>query len=95
MNVIIEKIGVRDGKERFILVDSQSGAAITQRDVSEPTMRKYLKSIGETDPLIDEAFAKARKRFDKVQAAKESEADDSFEDIFTEIVLEDGDSDIE
>jgi hypothetical protein len=93
MNVVIEKIGETSGKERFVLVNIKSGKVVTKNDVSEPTMRSYLKRIGETETLIDEAFEKARKRFNNSHA--ESADHDDLEDIFSEVTLdEEGGSDI-
>lgn len=89
MNVVIEKSGERDGKERFVLLNMNTGEVITKRDVSEVTMRKYLTSIGETSKLIDEGFAKARLRFQKKHDDSVAQEDDELSDIFSEIALED------
>jgi len=92
MKVVLEKVGERNGKERFVLADIATGQVITKKDVSEPTMRKYLKGTGENDKLIDECLDKARKRFDKAQMEGGDEGE--LEDIFSEISLEGDGSDV-
>ena len=92
MKVVVEKVGEKDGMDRFVLADMATGQVITKKDVSEPTMRKYLKSTGESDKLIDQCFEKARKRFEKAQMEREDEGE--LEDIFSEISLEGDGSDV-
>ncbi len=87
MNVLVTKVGVKDGQERFILADASTGDSIVKRDVSERTLRDYLKTLGGTDHVVDEAFLKARKRFSKGEGPCH-EVVDEIEDIYTEIVLE-------
>ncbi len=89
MNVVIEKFGERDGQERFVLLNMKTGDVITKRDVSEKTLRKYLKGIGESAKLIDLGFAKARSRFEKKHNESAEQEDDELSDIFSEITLED------
>ena len=83
MNAVVEKIGEADGKERFLLVDQKSGKPLTQKPVSEATMRRYLASVGESEKLIDECFRKARGRYDKSH-----DQDDDLDDILEEIGLD-------
>ncbi len=92
MNAIVEKIGEKKGKERFILVCAKTGSVITKKDVSESTMVRFLKEIGESKNLIAEALEKARKRFDKAEAAKDDE--EELDDIFSEVAFDDDDGDI-
>ncbi len=81
MNIAVEKSGMRDGKERFILVNSKTGKEITLGDVSEPTMRGWLSKKGFDDPLNDECLTKARKRYDKTELS-----DTDFEYFLSDLV---------
>jgi hypothetical protein len=82
MDILVEKIGEREGKERFVLVNSKTHKVITVKDVSEPTLRKFLRGKGAKDDFIDECLQKARKRFEKTNHKAEEE--DDF-DIFNEV----------
>ena len=86
MKVVVEKTGEDGGQERFVLVNQKTGDAIVKSDVSEPSLRKYLSDIGESDKLIEECFRKARKRYDK---AKQASGDENLDDIFSEIGIDD------
>ncbi len=100
MNIAVEKVGVREGKERFVLVNTVTGSPITARDVSEPTMRRFLAQRGYDNGLIDECFRKARSRHERASTAKakaaaasaETADADDFDLFLTEIGLEDEES---
>ena len=90
MNVVVQKVGEKDGVERFVLLNQKTGDVITKNDVSEPTLRKYLLGAGETEKLIDDCLHKARRRYDKSHASKDDDADqEGLDDIFSEIGLDD------
>lgn len=63
MDVRIEKVGERNGQDRFRLVNAGSGAPITVQDNSEETIRKYFRGKGLSKGYLDECFQKARSRF--------------------------------
>lgn len=83
MKIAVEKCGERNGQDRFVLVNADTGTVITTNDVSEPTLRRFLKSKGNADAMIDECLRKARKRF-----AKTVDEEESLDDFFTEIGLD-------
>lgn len=63
MDVRIEKVGERNGQDRFRLVNASSGAPVTVQDNSEETIRKYFRGKGLSKGYLDECFQKARSRF--------------------------------
>ena len=81
MNVLVEKVGIKKGVERFVLVNQKTGDSVLKSDVSERTMRNYLLRAGESETLISDCFRKARKRFDKSQLAEDDDLDNILEEI--------------
>lgn len=79
MDVVIQKVGERDGKERFVLAKASSGEVITAKDASEGTIRKYFRAKGLSNGFLDECLQKSRARYDKKlkAAAKPSPASSS------------------
>jgi len=69
MQIGIKKIGERDGKERFILYNRKTGDKIIKKDVSEPTMRNWLKSRDFPSELVDRCFELARSKFAETEAS--------------------------
>lgn len=67
MDVMIRKVGERDGKERFELVNVQTGDVITSKDASESSVRRYFKGKGLSNKYLDECFQKARARLQESQ----------------------------
>lgn len=90
MDIAIEQIGERDGKERFVLVNVKTKKVITERDVSEPTLRKWLMEKFGDKAMIDKCFDKARKRFKKPAVGSATVDDElDFDEFLSEIGLED------
>ena len=85
MKVAIQKVGERDGRERFVLVNYKTHETITVKDVSEPTLRKWLTGKGMDAAAINEGFRKAKKRYD-LDAAENDDTD--FDEFLTEIGLD-------
>ena len=85
MKVAIQKVGERDGRERFVLVDYKTHETITANDVSEPTLRKWLVSKGMDVAVINESFRKAKKRYDLDAAGND---DTDFDEFLNEIGLD-------
>ncbi len=81
MDIIVQKVGDRDGRERFVLANAKTGEPIMLNDVSEPTMRRFLKSRGKSDEFLDTCFRKARSRFDKSHVHDEEDFDVFLEEI--------------
>jgi hypothetical protein len=65
VEIAIKKVGQRDGKERFVLVSTQTREVITVSDVSETSLRRFFLQRGVTKELIDQCLARARRRYDE------------------------------
>ena len=96
MDVSIKKIGQRDGKERFELVDFVSREVVTVNDVSEATLRAYFHKRGVGDDTLDDCFMQARESYEQATAsgppvdnAADSEEEDDL--LFDVDLSEDGD----
>lgn len=95
MQIGIKKIGEREGKERFVLYNRKTGDQIIKKDVSEPTMRKWLEGRKFPSELVDRCFELAREKYNQSEAPQpQAEAEDSDEmdlDFFlAELEDEDG-----
>ena len=53
VEIAIKKVGQRDGKERFVLVNARTRQILTVNDVSERSLRNYFRKRGMADALID------------------------------------------
>ena len=84
MQIGIKKTGERDGKERFVLYNRTTGDQIIKKDVSEPTMRKWLASRKFPSELVDRCFEIAREKFaeKKSTAPDEKDSDEMDLDFF-------------
>ena len=96
VDVAIKKVSERDGKDRFILVNATTRQVITVNDVSEATLRRFLRDKGASEDLLNDCVAKARKNYGKgtrkasvpVSDAQETMGDD---DLLFELGLGDDD----
>ena len=70
----IKKVGQRDGKERFVLVNTETREIITVKDVTETSLRRFFKQRGVKDDVIEQCITRARRRYD--EAPKRSPVDE-------------------
>lgn len=75
MEIAIKKVGQRDGKERFVLVSTETREIITVKDVSEEPLRRFFLQLGVADEVINQCLARARRRYD--EAARRSPVDEN------------------
>ena len=72
VDVAIKKVGQRDGKDRFVLVNVKTRKVITVNDVSEGALRRFFHKRGTSDKLIDQCLQRSRHRYEKAAAASRS-----------------------
>lgn len=65
MELTIKKVGQRDGRDRFVLVDNQSRAVITVHDVSEEAIRRFFRQRKVSELAVEGALVRARRRYDE------------------------------
>jgi hypothetical protein len=99
VDITIKKVGRRDGKDRFVLVDPRTRRVLTVNDVSEGSLRRFFTMRGAEESMIDEALQTARDRFEtaSASAARVSEGAETIEDddLLFELGLDEGsDADI-
>lgn len=92
MDVAIKKVGMRDGKERFVLVNAKTRAILTVKDVTEPAIRRFFQKQNVGKDLVDKCLDAARRRYS--DSAKESKVDESADtmgedDLLFELGLDD------
>ena len=75
MNITIKKVGQRDGKDRFILVDATTRKVLTVDDVSEESLRRYFRQQGANVEMIENALSMARQRYAKPSPAGDGRVD--------------------
>jgi hypothetical protein len=63
VDVAIKKVSVRDGQDRFILVNAATRDVVTVHDVSEATLCRFLRAQGASDDLIDKCLTNAHAQF--------------------------------
>jgi hypothetical protein len=95
VEVAIKKVGERDGRERFILVNADTRQVVTANDVSETALRKFFRQLGAADHLIDQCIGRARERYasnsDPLHEIDPSADTAEDEDLLFELGLEDDD----
>jgi hypothetical protein len=74
VDIAIKKVGRRDGKERFVLVNTETREIVTVNDVSEAALRRFFRQRGVTEELLNQCLERARRRYD--EAAKRSPVDE-------------------
>lgn len=92
MNVSIKKVGMRDGKERFVLVHAKTREIVTVRDVTEAALGRFFQPRGVGKDLLDKCLARARQHYaDSAKAAKVDESADTMgeDDLLFELGLDD------
>jgi hypothetical protein len=77
VDVTIKKVGQRDGKDRFILVNAKTRKVLTVDDVSEAALRRFFRSRGVQEETITEALATAQKRYAAASEANQPRVDDA------------------
>jgi hypothetical protein len=60
VDVSIKKVGQRDGKERFVLLNALTREVLTVHDVSEASLRSFFRRRGVDANTLDACFQKAR-----------------------------------
>jgi hypothetical protein len=96
VDITIKKVGERDGKERFILVNALTRKVLTVDDVPEEALRRYFRQQGAEDGLIDEALQTARRRYAEMTSAADARVDsaadtmDDEDDLLLDLGLDDG-----
>jgi hypothetical protein len=63
VDVSIKKVGMRDGKERFVLVSTKTRQVITIADVSEASLRRFFEKRGVRGDLMDRCVERAQQRY--------------------------------
>jgi hypothetical protein len=65
VDIAINKVGQRDGVERFVLVSTESREVVTVRDVTEDALRRFFSQLGVTSSFLDQCLTRARERYDR------------------------------
>ncbi len=100
VDVTIKKVGQRDGKDRFILVNARTRKVLTVDDVSEEALRRYFQEQGAGDELIENVLSSARERYAHSASAADARVDNAADtmdddDLLFELGLGEGsDSDV-
>jgi hypothetical protein len=77
VDVTIKKVGQRDGKDRFILVNATTRKVLTVDDVSEASLRRFFRGRGVPDETMAEALATAQERYAQAAEAKQARVDEA------------------
>lgn len=94
MDVSIKKVGMRDGKERFVLVSTKTRQVVTSADVSEASLRRFFEKRGVQGDLMDRCIERAQQRYSQAQSAAAPKVNQSADtmgedDLLFELGLDD------
>lgn len=87
MDITIKKVGQRDGKDRFILVNATTRKVLTVDDVPEEALCLYFRQQGASDELIENALSTARQRYAEVASAADARVDNAADTMDDDVDL--------
>ena len=93
MDVSVKKVGVRGGRDRFVLVNSETRKVVTANDVSEAAVRRFFRQLGADDQLIGECIERARERYGDAPEVDQERDTVGDGDLLLELGLDDDDED--